>query len=137
MQWHAGSDRPSRRPRGRIVSSVVAALALASCGDDRPSLPEWTSTWETRKAMVPTADELLAGGTALCDELVGRYREELSDLVPTPTEGLDSAVDDWRSHAETIVFECSDDPDELDAQMSELGVLTAEVDAGLDAELDG
>ncbi len=105
---------------------------VAGCGgDDRPSDAVWRAAWEERRAQVPDADEILRGGSELCDELVGRFRSDLSELLPTPDQALDAAVDDWIAHAETIVFDCSKDPDELADQFDTLDLLAAEVDAGL------
>lgn len=117
-----------------LVGSLVAA-AVAGCGDDdRPSDAEWSVEWENEQALVPSADELLDDGRALCDELVGDYREAMSRLTPTPTESLDDAVEAWVEDAESLVFECPDDAGEVERRLDDLDVLAAEIDAGLEAD---
>lgn len=116
------------------ISLGLAALAVASCADDRPSDEEWAATWLDEQAALPDADTLLAGGQPMCDELVGELRSSLDRLTPTPTEALDDAVRAWVDHAHTIVFECPEDPDDLAARLAELDVLAAEIDAGFAAD---
>jgi hypothetical protein len=120
-------------PRTLAVALLVGVM-LAGCSDDRPSEAAWAAEWERAQALVPSADELMAGGRPLCDELVGELRETLPDLTPTPDQSLDDAVGAWTDEAETIVFDCELDPELLTERMDELDVLTAEVDAGLAAE---
>lgn len=85
---------------------------------------------------MPTAEVILEQGEDLCGERLGRFRTAMPALLPAPSEGLDTAVDEWIAHAETIVFECSTDPGELADRFETLEVLAAEVDAGL-AAADG
>jgi hypothetical protein len=114
---------------------MVIAVALAACGgDDRPSNAAWQVEWALRRDAFPDADQLVAGGRDLCDQLVGQLRGDLPELVPTPTEALDEAVQAWSDHAETIVFECRDDPSELADQYDTLDILAAEIDSGISAD---
>lgn len=126
--------------RSARVAAIAVVLALAGCGGsdgadgERPSIAAWTTTWDERQASVPPREDLLRDDAAdLCGRLVGEFREQMPALTPTPTEAMQPAVDDWVHHAETIVFECPNDPDVIDASYAELGVLAAEVDAALDA----
>lgn len=113
---------------------VAAALAVASCGgDDRPTEASWAAEWEREQLVVPSADELLETGQVRCDELVGRLRELLPRLTPTPTEALDAAVEAWGDHLESLAFDCPDDPAEINRRLDEVAVLRAEIDAGLAA----
>lgn len=118
-----------------VASAVVLTVGLlAGCGDDdRPSDAAWSAIWDGERGLVPTEAELIAGGRELCDELVGLYRERFDDLTPTPSAGLDDAVDAWTDQAEQIAFECPDDPDVLAAEYEALRRLEAEIDAGIDA----
>lgn len=116
---------------------MAVVLLVAACGgDDRPSDAEWRVEWERQRDLVPDADEFLAGGADLCGDLVGRFREDLPALQPTPTEALDGAVDDWTADAESIAFDCPDDRDELTERLEILDEIAVEVDAGLDADVD-
>lgn len=113
---------------------AAAAFAVASCsGDDRPTEAAWAAEWEREQLVVPSADELLETGQVRCDELVGRLRELLPRLTPTPTEALDAAVEAWGDHLESLAFDCPDDPAEIDRRLDEVAVLRAEIDAGLAA----
>ncbi len=113
---------------------AVCTLAVAACGGDRPSDADWASEWAAEQAIVPSQDELLAGGRPLCDELIGEYREAMSRLTPTPSAALDDAVEEWVEEAESLVFECPTDPDEIADRLAALDVLAVEIDAGLAAE---
>lgn len=128
---------PSAR-LGAGVAMLAGLLALGSCGgdDDRPGDAAWAAEWEREQLIAPTADELLAGGEDRCGELVGRFRELLPRLTPTPTAALDDAVEAWVDHLESLAFDCPDDPDEVAERLEELAVLEAEIDAGLSAADD-
>lgn len=113
------------------VAAAVVAAATGCGGDERPDPANWGAAWRVEQDRVPSAGELLAGGRDLCDELVGELRGSRDRLSPTPSAALDAATSDWVDHAETIVFECPDDPIELEEQYEQLLVLEAAVDAGL------
>ena len=128
--------------RGRRRSAWITAaatLSLVGCTDDapageRPTPETWEATWVERQALVPARTDLLDDGAAdLCSRLVGVFREQMPALTPAPVEAMEPAVEDWVRHVETIVFDCPDDPSVVDASYEELDVLTAEVDAALDA----
>ncbi len=119
------------------VTSLVIVM-LAGCGrNDRPTTTSWRGVWESRQALVPSADVIVDGGQDLCGERLGLFRTEMPALLPTPAAGLDSAVEEWVAHAETIVFECPTDPVDLTSRFETLEVLAAAVDAGLVAEAGG
>lgn len=121
------------RPFIASLAGIVTVVLTGCGGDDRPSDAAWSAIWDGERGLVPTEAELVAGGRELCDELVGLYRERFDDLIPTPSEGLDDAVDAWTDQAEQIAFECPDDPDVLAAEYEALRRLEAEIDAGLAA----
>jgi hypothetical protein len=124
--------------RRSLTVTALAIGVLAACGgDDRPTATSWRGVWESRQALVPTADAISDGGQDLCGERLGLFRAEMPKLLPTPAEELDSAVGEWVSHAETMVFECPTDPADLAERFEILDVLAAEVDAGLIAEAAG
>ena len=115
---------------------AVTSILLAGCGagGDRPSDAAWKVIWERDRLLVPDADTIIAGGVDLCGDLVGQFRVEFPELTPTPTEGLDAAVEAWVGHAESIVFDCPHDRSDLEERLGELDVLAAEIDAGLAAD---
>ena len=117
-----------------LAVALLATAVLVGCGDDRPDATAWAAEWERAQALVPTVDELAAGGRRVCDELVGELRETLPDLSPTPDEALDDAVGAWIDEAETIVFECDLELEWLTERMQELDVLASEIEAGLATE---
>jgi hypothetical protein len=117
-----------------LTPALLAATVLSGCGEDRPEETAWTADWEAAQALVPSDDELIAGGRPLCDELIGELRETLPVLTPAPDKALDDSVDAWSDEAETIVFDCDLEPELLSERLDELDVLAAAVDAGLAAE---
>jgi hypothetical protein len=117
-----------------LTPALLAATVLSGCGEDRPEETAWTADWEAAQALVPSDDELIAGGRPLCDELIGELRETLPELTPAPDKALDDSVDAWSDEAETIVFDCDLEPELLSERLDELDVLAAAVDAGLAAE---
>lgn len=119
-----------------ILTTVALTIASGCGGDDRPSDADWALTWERERALVPTIDELVAGGRPLCDGLVGEYRETMPRLTPTPSPALDDAVEEWVEEAESLVFECPSDTGEIATRLADLEVLTTEIDAGLDVTRD-
>ncbi len=128
--------KQSQALRRMSVTAAVVLLTLPSCGssdDDRPSAEVWQPIWESRQALIPTAEGVLNGGGDLCGERLGTMRVQLPELRPTPTEVIDSTVEEWAALAETIMFECPSDPIELDDRLNTLHALAAEVDAGLSA----
>ena len=118
---------------------LVVLVFVAACGSDSscPSDESWRAGWESQQALVPTADDLLAGGSDLCGELVGEFRSSRDELLPTPTEALDAAVETWIADVEGMVFDCSSDRAILEDQLVALDVLVAEIDAGLIADEGG
>jgi hypothetical protein len=119
------------------VTALLAVGVSACGGDERPTDAAWRTIWEERLALVPTADAIASGGEDLCGDLVGRYRVELPALFPTPDPALDDVVREWTAELESLVFDCPDDPGELDGRLAELDVLAAEVAAGLAADEAG
>lgn len=117
---------------GRRWAIAMLCCAAAACGSDRPTSSEWADDWVSARTLVPTADELTAGGQPLCDELLGRMRERLTQLEPAPTASLDDVVGSWVGSAESLAFDCPQG-DELERRLAELDALRAEIDAGLAA----
>lgn len=124
-----------RRPALAWATAAVLAVSATACGgaDARPAASAWSPTWVERQALVPDAQTILDGGEELCGERLGTFRTEMPALRPTPSESIDSAIDEWIALTETIVFECSDDAAVLDEQLGRLDAIAAEVDAGLAA----
>lgn len=112
-------------------------VLAAACGDDRPSDEAWRADWERRQELVPDVDTIIDGGSDFCGELLGEFRVELTQLLPSPTEVLDEAVQAWIDHADTIAFECPSDRTVLVERMRQLDLLAAEIDAGLNADAGG
>lgn len=131
---------PTRSRARRAAAPAIVATALlvvvAGCGEDRPDDAAWAELWAAERDAVPDAEAIVEGGEEFCGPLVGELRADLDVLFPTPTEALDAAVDAWRDHAESLVFDCPDDPDEVERRLDEIAVLAAEVDAGLAADAE-
>jgi hypothetical protein len=122
-----------RSTRLRVAGAMLlTGLVASGCrGDDRPTVDDWQPVWEARQALIPDAAQIASEGEALCGERLGTVRTEFPALRPTPAEALDTAVDDWIAHAETLLFECPDDPSDLERRFDVLTGLAAEVDAGV------
>lgn len=118
-----------------VVVTIVAAVGCSD--DDRPSDSAWTEVWVAQRDSVPGADAFIEGGEEMCSDLLGDLRVGREELLPTPADSLDDAVHAWIDHAESIAFECPDDPEELDEGLHDLDVIAAEVDAGLAADEAG
>lgn len=123
--------------RRALVTTWLAVATVVACGDARPDAATWRGVWESRQALVPSADDVVAGGQDFCGERLGVFRTDMPALLPTPADELDGAVEEWIAHAETIVFECPTDPADVTSRFETLDVLAAEVDAGLEAETRG
>ena len=125
---------PQRRSAGLLAVALCVVVAACGGGNDRPTDEAWRETWEQKRREIPSVEAFLAGGTELCDALVGELRVSLPDLKPTPDEALDDAVQAWVNHAQTIAFECPHDPSQLAEALALLAILEAEIDAGLLAD---
>lgn len=130
--------KPRRRGPRRLLCGVLVALlvgVVASCGggDERPSEAAWIPEWERRQQLIPDVDTILTGGRKVCDDLDGSLRVSLPELLPSPTEALDGPVNEWVTHAVSIVFECSDDEQTIARQLETLDVLAAEIDGGINS----
>lgn len=127
-----------RRLTLSCLAVAVVVVSAAACGGDdaRPDASTWGPTWVARQALVPDAPTILDGEEDVCGERLGMFRSEMPALRPTPSETLDSSIDEWIALAETIVFECSDDAAILGEQLDRLDAIAAEVDAALDAASD-
>ncbi len=123
--------------RRLLVTTWLVVATVVGCGDDRPDIATWRGVWETRQALVPSAEAIVDGGQDFCGERLGVFRTDMPALLPTPADELDGAVEEWIAHAETIVFECPTDLTDLTSRFEALDVLAAEVDAGVAAETDG
>ena len=117
-----------------LIGLVLLAASACIDGADRPTEAAWIPEWEDRQVLIPGADAILNGGQEFCDELNGLLRVSLPELRPTPTEALDDPVEEWISHAVSIVFECSDDEATVVQQLNTLDVIAAEIDGGLGFE---
>jgi hypothetical protein len=122
------------RSPGLLTAAMCIIVASCGTGNERPADDAWRQTWEQRRDAFPDAEAFIAGGTELCDALVGELRVTLPDLDPAPTEALDDAVQAWVDHAETIAFECSHDPAQLADALELLAIFEAEIEAGLLAD---
>ena len=127
---HLGRCRsPARSLATRGVALVVI---VAGCGaSGRPSVTEWSDRWREAQAYVPTEQELAEEGGAYCDQLLGRLRTDLPDLVPTPSESIDPVVAGWIDHLRTLAFECPSDPGVIRLELSTLDEFATEIGAGL------
>jgi hypothetical protein len=133
------SQRGGRRRRSVVagICGCLLVLAAACGGDDRPSDEAWRREWERRQELIPDVDAIIDGGSDFCGELLGEFRVELTQLLPSPSEVLDEAVQAWIDHADTIAFECPSDRADLAERMRQLDLLAAEIDAGLEADAGG
>ncbi len=117
-----------------LVVVVVAAVAGACGGDDRPTVQQWRPRWEALAAEAPSAGHQELSGQQ-CERLLTVARTGRSEVLPAPDEALDGPVRQWVSVAETIGFDCLDH-DDLTGALRELEIIGAEVDAGA-RTLDG
>jgi hypothetical protein len=122
--------------RRRCVDPIVIGLAviglLEGCAStDRPSSSEWGTQWNQKRALVPTADEMVEGGRVYCDELLAKLRMQLDDLRPTPSESIDPALDSWSAHLRTLAFDCPADRARINAELATIDALADEIEAVL------
>lgn len=70
---------------------------------------------------------MIAGGRPYCDNLVAELRIELDDLQPTPNESIDPPLESWIERLRTLAFECPADPQLINAELTTIGTLEAEI----------
>lgn len=115
-----------------MTLTLLAGTAGCSSDGDRPADADWVRRWEEARQLIPDAQTIIDGGSEFCDELNGRLRVELPELLPSPSESLDEAVSQWVAQAEDISFECPRDQSVLTSRLTTLETLAAEVDGGLE-----
>ena len=94
--------------------AAAGALVFVACGEGRPSVAEWQTSWNTIRAEIPPASELSdPPNMDLCARTLGIIRTEAPSLTPTPDLSTDDAVADWLSIAEAAFFECPPDSGEI------------------------
>lgn len=123
------------RRLGSSALVLAAASSMLACGadDDRPSRAAWEARWESTKALVPEAEEVLDEGEEVCGPFLGDIRSRRDDLLPAPTEVLDETVSAWLADAEAVGLDCAADEEQLRQRLDDLEVLESQIDAGLEA----
>lgn len=118
-----------------LLATVVAAGTVGACSADNENLDgvAWESRWRDTAELVPTRADIDEEGEDLCGDFLGEVRDRRTELVPTPYEVLDETVREWFAKTEALGLDCGDDADTLDELLSDIDVLTAEIDAGLAA----
>lgn len=130
MRSPSASGSFGRTPTRVIAAGLASVAILAGCtAGDRPAFSDWSERWDEAQLLVPTEHELVDGRRTYCDQLLGRLRVELTDLTPTPSESIDPAFDAWSDHLRTLAFECPVVPMEINAALSTIHQLEAEIDA--------
>ena len=139
----AGTATPTPRRALRAASFALLAvlalpLLLACQRAERPELDAWEVLWREAEAVVPSVAELEGSeGESYCHDLLVAARELELTLLPAPIEALDAPIEAWITQAAHIGFECRARrgyPEQSRAEMHDLEVLGAEINAGLEAE---
>ncbi len=121
-------------PRRLLLVAVVVALVTAACGDSRPSLAEWQPGWDRVSQGMPTRAAFVGGpDEELCADALVIVRDANDDVIPTPDEVLDGAVEAWLEQAREIFQECPPRGavEGFDDAYDRLDALRAEVEAGV------
>ncbi len=115
--------------------TAVNALIFVACAEQRPSVAEWQSSWDTIRAQIPAESDLAdPPDRDLCAQTLGAIRTDAPSLTPTPDLSSDDAVADWLSIAEAAFFECPPDSGEITSfavAYEELRRLEREVDVAI------
>lgn len=129
--------------RIRMITAAAAllAVALASCGNGRPSSEEWRPDWQRVVASVPEEASLAGNGSAVavCGETLAFLRGNRAELLPTPDLAIDDAVTRWFEIAEDAFFECPPHNNQIGSfaqAYAEMGRLEAEIYLVLDLSTD-
>ncbi len=125
-------------PLLRLAAVVLVVLSSTGCQPEaRPTQDEWLATWHEARALVPEPGDLEGeGGKDECHDLLVGARKLEHRLIPGLTAQLDVPVSAWIDKAEQIGFECRAQHDHAEItrrELRELAVLTAEVEAGVQA----
>lgn len=128
------------RSRTIAVLTLTAALAIAACGDGRPTAADWQPTWLRLTEAIPV-EAALAGDDAatICSDTLAFLRGNRADLLPSPDLAIDDAVTTWFEIAEDAFFECPPSNEQIGSfaeAYAELNRLEAEVDVVLELRSD-
>ncbi len=120
--------------RRLLLVAAVVALVAAACGDSRPSAAEWRAGWDSVSQAIPTRAAFVGGpDEELCADALVIVRDANDDVLPTPDDVLDGAVEAWLEQAREIFQECPPRGavEGFDDAYDRLDALRAEVEAGL------
>ncbi len=119
----------------RLLPLLAAVtLVAAGCGNGRPAVADWQGEWQRVVQAIPTRSAFVAGPDEdLCADALVIVRGANDDLLPTPDQALDGAVEGWLAQARETFLECPPRgaAEGFDAAYDRLDALRAEVDAGL------
>ena len=95
------------------VALIIVLIGCASCKDaSRPALADWEPTWRELSSRVHTsarAGESISA--ADCESLLAAARQAGAELLPSPDQTLQTAVEDWVVLGESIGASCQAHPD--------------------------
>lgn len=116
-----------------IIVSLVAGLALTSCGEQPAPLSEWEVTWFNTVSTVDAASTANATQRD-CEDMLSYLRVQRTVVSPVPLEDLEVPVAAWFSEAESIFFDCDLGSATADDSLETLRALENEVEAVLEVE---
>jgi hypothetical protein len=111
------------------ITLLVLLVVLAACGGGTPDVEDWlVEAWDPLVTMVPEPGQESA---EICDRVLGELRERGSSVRPAPLPEIGDTADSWVRAAESLMFDCAADLEELDYEERHLHLtrLEAEVEA--------
>lgn len=106
---------------------VVLSIVIA-CSAEVPSVQSWQSdVWFPLIGLAPNPD---AANPESCEAALTALRERGGEVRPAPNPDLGDAAEAWVRRAETLMFDCSSEAEELDYQAVYEELLSLEAEVG-------
>lgn len=120
--------------RRLVVVGTVIALVLVGCSSgDRPDVASWLPAWESIQEVIPSQAALGSPpDEALCQDVLAELRSSSADLRPSPSDDIESLVNEWVEVAEGAFFDCPPEDEEgFSGTYEELARIGDSIDAAV------